>query len=193
MCGSACEIGLNDAGQGIARAIANAFADQPIQAVVSSPLRRARETAAPLAQRLGITAEIELGLAEVSLGEWEGLTPGVIRQNFPSQHDAWRNDAAENPPPGGESLWAVCDRVAGALARLRARYPDGEVVIITHKTVMRIAVCMLTGIDIRNYRRRLVAPLGSETIIDYGHDGPLLRLHGSVAHLPPALRNLAGS
>src|SRR5260370_32417110 len=75
----------------------------PIDAVVSSPLRRAVATAAIAAGELGLTSVIDDDLRETDFGDWDGFTLAEIQQRWPPAAAAWRLDP-EQPPPGGGSL-----------------------------------------------------------------------------------------
>src|SRR5260370_39065599 len=85
----------------------------PIDAVVSSPLRRAIETAAIAAAELGLTAVIDDDLRETDFGDWDGFTLSEIQERWPAAAAAWRRDP-DQAPPGGASLAETAHR--GSLA-----------------------------------------------------------------------------
>src|SRR5213082_847248 len=89
----------------------------PIDAVVSSPLRRAVATAAIAAGELGLTAAIDDDLRETDWGDWDGFTLEEIQERWPAAAAAWRRDP-EQAPPGGESFAGTSHRVNRACDRL---------------------------------------------------------------------------
>lgn len=122
-------------------------------AVCSSPLRRAAETAAGLAEALGAPLAFEADLREVELGSWEGLTVAEIQAAFPGQYERWREDPQAHPAPGGEPLEAFARRTAAALARLRAAYPARPLILVSHGGVIRSLLCQVLGMEIRHLFR----------------------------------------
>ena len=101
---------LTDTGRRQAAAAAVRLAGSGATAVVSSPLRRARETAALVAEALGLDVEVEDGLRETDFGDWEGYTFGEVREKWPAEMDAWLASTAV-APPFGESFDATAVRV----------------------------------------------------------------------------------
>ncbi|HWH29126.1 MAG TPA: bifunctional RNase H/acid phosphatase, partial [Mycobacteriales bacterium] len=93
---------LTAAGREMAAAAAVRLARSGADAVVSSPLRRARQTAALVAEALGVDVAVEEGLRETDFGDWEGYTFGEVRTRWPAELDAWLGSTAV-APPGGES------------------------------------------------------------------------------------------
>ena len=134
---------LTDAGRRQAAAAAVRLATSGATAVVSSPLRRARETAALVAEALGLEVEVEEGLRETDFGDWEGYTFGEVRQTWPAEMDAWLASTSV-APPSGESFDATAVRVRQARDRVLARHGGTTVVLVSHvtpiKTLLRFAL-----------------------------------------------------
>ena len=99
--------------------------------VVSSPLRRTRETADLAADRLGLDVELDDDLAELAFGEWDGLTIEQVRERWPDELARWFTDE-EASPPGGESLAALDVRVGRVLERLLATHAGATVLVVGH-------------------------------------------------------------
>lgn len=114
-----------------------------IDTVISSPRKRARQTAEFIAAATGSELEFEDGVAETDFGAWEGQTLAEVRTATPAQLDAWLADP-DAAPHGGESFSAVSDRVQASLDRLIDRHRAGNVVLVSHvtpiKTVLRRAL-----------------------------------------------------
>lgn len=137
---------LSAAGRRQAEAAATALAARgSVQAVVSSPLRRCRETAQAVADRLGLEVRIEEGLRETDFGAWEGLTFAEVRERFPEDLDAWLGSAKVAPTGGGESFATVARRVAVARDKLLARYAGRTVLLVTHVTPVKTLVRLALG------------------------------------------------
>jgi len=100
------------------------------RAVYTSPLCRARDTAAPIAARLGVALHTESDLREYHLGEWEGAPFRELTR----RHRLFERmrEEADWRPGGGESPRAVAQRLGGALRALARRHPGERVVVVTH-------------------------------------------------------------
>jgi len=128
---------LDAVGQREAHALADAFAAVAADGVVSSPLQRARDTAAAIAAALGVDVRLEAGLGEYHLGEWEGRPyPELAADGF---FERVMRDP-DFAPPGAESPRQVAERVAGALTRLAAAHPGERVVVVSHGAALNLAV-----------------------------------------------------
>ena len=114
-----------------------------IAAVVSSPLRRALDTAGAAADALGLPVTIDDDLIETDFGSWEGLTFGEARDSHPDLHGRWLSDTAVQPP-GGESFDDVHARVRRARNRIIAEHGGATVLVVSHvtpiKTLLRMAL-----------------------------------------------------
>ncbi len=124
------DIPLNDTGRSQAAATAMLLSRRRFDAVVASPLSRAYETGAIIAERLGLAAPATYaGLAERSYGEAEGLTDAEVLRRYP--HD---------DVPGRESRRALLERATETLAEIAVRFDAGSVVVATHGAVIRSIV-----------------------------------------------------
>ncbi len=153
-----------------------------VAGVVSSPLRRARQTAEAIAAGIGATVETNDDLAEVDFGAWEGLTFAEVQRDYPDDVAAWlaSPDAA---PPRGESFAAAARRVRRGRDAVIAGYPGRPVVVVTHvtpiKTLIRLA---LDAPPVSLFRIHL--DTASVSIIDYYADGNCsVRLVNDIGHL----------
>ena len=144
--------GLSDEGRAQARTVAEWLSPlgDRVEAVVASPVRRARETGEILAERLGVRLEEEPGFAEMEFGAWDGLTFDEVAQRHPDDLDAWLG-SLDVRPGGGESLEVVQQRVLSALDRLLDRHAGRTVVVASHVTPIKVVVA-----------EALQAPLGSQ-------------------------------
>ncbi|SEG12751.1 probable phosphoglycerate mutase [Thermomonospora echinospora] len=179
------DVPLTDVGREQARAAARALKGHGLDAVVTSPLVRCRDTAAEVAAATGVPVRVEDGFRETDFGRWEGLTFAEVRERWPEEMNAWLADPAV-APPGGESFDEVARRVRIALDKLKVRYRHQTVLVVSHVTPIKLLV-----------RDALQAPMGSLyrmhldvsslTRIDWYDDGPaVLRLLNDTHHLPHA-------
>ncbi|WP_420824827.1 histidine phosphatase family protein [Streptomyces coryli] len=137
--------GLSPAGRRQAAATADALARRGgIDAVVTSPMRRCRETAQAVATRLGLSLQVERDLREADFGTWEGLTFAEVRARYPDDLDAWLA-SPEMPPSGaGETMRQVAGRVTAVRDGLTVRYAGATVLVVSHvgplRTLIRLAL-----------------------------------------------------
>ncbi|MGI8508107.1 MAG: histidine phosphatase family protein [Gemmatimonadaceae bacterium] len=192
-CGSGLNPGLTPDGRAMAEAFATAYRDIKWNAIFASPLKRTIETAQPIAQATGITPEIIDGLKEISYGAWDGKTVETVDREYHDDYTRWVADPAWNPPTGGETAIAVANRVLGFVDDVKRRFTDGNVLAISHKATIRIALCGLLGIDVGRFRFRLGCPVGSVSVVEFGAHGPLLHRLADRAHFDARLRSLPGT
>ena len=128
-----------------AQRLADRLATAGIDAIYVSTLQRTAQTAAPLADRLGITPQVEAELREVHLGIWEG---GEYRQRV-AEHDPIARQVFEQERwdviPGAEASAALAGRVRGAIDRLAAGHAGHRVAIFTHGGVIGQALALASG------------------------------------------------
>ena len=142
---------LTQTGQEQARALAARLAHIALGAVYSSDLRRARDTAAMVAERQGLEVRERPELREVDVGSWSGLTRTEAEERFPEGYARWRSGH-----PGwddGESYEAMADRVLAAVRAIGAEHPDGRVLIVSHGGPIRAIHAEALGLDVHSYRR----------------------------------------
>lgn len=125
---------LNERGRVQALELAELLADEPIEAVYSSDLRRAHETARIVAARKDLDVIVDPQLRERDVGHWSGLTAGEIEERFPDQIRLWREGAVAV----GESRESLAARVVEAAHRIAATHPDGLVLVVTHGGALRM-------------------------------------------------------
>ena len=115
--------------------------------LLSSDLRRAADTAAPLAQAGGLVVRTDPRLRELDLGAWQGLTVAQARERFPEEHAAWRS-GVDIPRGGGETYRQAGERAVACITEGLADVPPGAVLIaVTHGGTARGALCRLLEVD----------------------------------------------
>jgi probable phosphoglycerate mutase len=180
---------LTEAGHRMAEAFAASYGGRPLRftAVYTSTRRRTLSTAAPLARRTGMTAEPREELNEMSFGEWQGRSKVEIAASDPARFRRWIEDPTTGAP-AGESVADVVARATRIVEEIRLRHGRGDVLAVAHKTILRLLICALLGIDLRQYRDRIVQPVCGLTVIDFPRGGAaVLRSLADLSHLPPDL------
>lgn len=185
---------LTDVGQAMAEAFATAYAEMAWDAIYTSPMIRARQTAAPLERLSGVMATVEDGLTEIAYGEWEGLTVDQVKARSPQAYEYWADDVASRGAPGGETAFHVAARAMRAVEAIRTRHTSGNVLLVSHKATLRIITCALLGLDVRLFRERIAQPVAAVSMFVLDKNGgALLTLLGDRTHLAEALRDQEGT
>jgi probable phosphoglycerate mutase len=134
------DIDLDQVGTAQAERAARLLTALRPDAIVSSDLRRAAATAAPLARLTGLEVSYDKDLRERYGGLWEGLTDKEIRERYPAAHATWT-------PPDGEATATVALRAGGAMERIAEAAPPGTlVVVVSHGAAIRLGMSHLLGL-----------------------------------------------
>ena len=144
---------LNATGRTQSAELAADLAGEPIARVYTSPLRRASETAAIVAERLGLEVESLELLREIDVGGWSGLTRDEVAVRFPDEYARW----LERSPHGfenGETYEQLAARVVPAIEELAERHPSETLLVVTHGGPSRVMQAHAAGIDYAEARRR---------------------------------------
>ncbi|MFF2232309.1 bifunctional RNase H/acid phosphatase [Streptomyces anulatus] len=175
---------LSATGRGQAERAAGHFAALgTVQEIVSSPLRRCRETAAAVAGRLGLDVRIDEGLRETDFGAWEGLTFGEVRERYADDLTAWLASPDTAPTGGGESFAEVAERVAAARDRIVARYAGRTVLLVTHVTPIKTLVRLALGAPPEALFRMELSAASISTVAYYADGNASVRLLNDTSHL----------
>jgi probable phosphoglycerate mutase len=153
-----------------------------VDAVVSSPMRRARQTADLAAAALGLDVSEHDGVRECAFGEWEGLTFAEVRERWPDDLARWLADPTV-APPGGESFDAVRRRVQVARDKLLARHAGRTVLVVTHVTPTKMLVRDVLDAPLSAIYRMELSPASVTEIHWYARGHASLRRFSDDAHL----------
>ncbi|PPQ35273.1 histidine phosphatase family protein [Rhodopila globiformis] len=149
---------LSPEGEAEAAGLARSLAGMPIATVISSPLRRARDTAGPIAAAAAVPLALDSRLVELAYGQWEGWTQSGIKRHWPEALRLWKHAPGEGRPPGGESLAEVSARLNDLLDCLQQQPSDGYVVLVTHDVVIRLALLAMQEACLAAFRAMRVPP-----------------------------------
>ena len=176
------DVDIEPGAQPAAEAAARDLADVGVAAIVSSPLRRALSTAAPLAALVGVEPWIDDRFGEMHVGSWEGLAEDEVATRWPDEWRRWRTEPHTLDFDGRETLARLNVRVGGALDELAADRAGGAVVVFTHDAVVRAAVAWALGTGPEVYRHVVVANCSITTVACRGGVSRLLGVN-AVGHL----------
>ncbi len=150
---------LTEHGLAQTEALADFLRNRRFDAVVSSPLKRARVTAEKIASTTGCkTFETVTALTEINHGDWEGLLSGEVRAKWPRIIDLWHTSPHTVIMPGddGESLRSVQLRSVRATEEIAARY-DGDVLVASHDAVIKTLICHFLDAPLSGFWRYQIA------------------------------------
>ncbi|MGW3422332.1 histidine phosphatase family protein [Streptomyces phaeochromogenes] len=147
------DIALTEHGHAQSRALADWAGQADLTAIFASPLARSQETARDSAVRTGLPVRVDERLRELDFGIAEGLTRAEMQQRFPDHLAAFGTDPVTNHFPKGENPLDASDRYLAFLTDLQAEHHEGRVLVVGHSTAIRLALCRLLGLPLRQYRR----------------------------------------
>jgi probable phosphoglycerate mutase len=166
-------VSLNDAGRKQAEGLVERLKNVPLTAIYTSPLERARETAAPLAKARGLTPLVRPGLGEVGFGEWTGKSLKRLART-----KLWR--VVQGLPsgmrfPGGESFRAAQLRFVDTLDEIAQAHTGRKDIVaaFTHSDPIKLAVAYYLGMPLDLFQRIQVST-GSVTLLALGRGAPSL-------------------
>ena len=147
---------LNAEGRAQAQALAARLADVPINAIYSSPLERARQTAAPLAQQHQLEPIISDDFLEIDFGHWTNRTFQELAGEPAFQR--FNSFRSHTRIPGGELMLEAQARIVAGLGRLCARHPGATVAVVSHADMLKAAVAYYAGIPLDLFQRLEISP-----------------------------------
>lgn len=182
------DIPLSPHGLEQAEQLADWASSARLTAIWVSPLLRARQTAEPSERATGLTAVVDPRLQEVGYGRAEGLTWAEMEKSFPAPLAAFEADPVAHPLPGGEDPRRAAERAVSCFREIAEKNPNGRVLVVTHKTLIRLGLCSLIGLPLSQYRNvfpSIINAALTEICID-GRSGSLLRFNAPVRSMAAA-------
>lgn len=179
------DVPLSDLGRQQAASIAQRLVTEEIGAVWSSDMSRAIDTARAIALPHGHTVTTDPIFRETGLGEWEGLTHAEIRERYGDERfEAYRADPTTNPPPGGEPLSSVYERIRRGIEGIQATQVP-TAVLVGHGGSLRLAVCHALQAPPECARRMWLDNV-SLSILEFGQPRSRVCSLNDTGHLPEA-------
>jgi broad specificity phosphatase PhoE len=176
------DVELNDLGRRQAEAVASSLREEEVQAVYSSPLKRALETAHVIAEAHGLNVILDDRLKELNQGVLEGMTSERMWAEYESLLKRWREEPASLKMPGGESLQELQARCWDFIQTLVQRHSSGTVVVVGHGFGIRAILCKVIGLDLNNFRR-MRQSLAARNLVEFGERGWILVSMNETLHL----------
>ncbi len=121
------------------------------EAIFSSPLKRAVQTAHAIAELTNVRLELTPDLVDIDYGEWHGLTTEETRLKWPDQLDAWFRHPEQAQIPGGENLFEVQSRAMSTITSAIDAYPNHTIVMVSHTVVNRLILLGILGIGVEHF------------------------------------------
>ena len=181
------DVALNETGLAQAEALGKHLAGLTVEAVYSSPLKRAVDTARAIARHHDLEVSITEGLVDIAFGEWQGLSHEEARHRHPELHRRWLEQPHLVRMPGGETLDEVGRRARQVVDTIVASH-EGTVVLVSHRVVNKVLICSLLGLGNSSFWdiRQDVAGM---SIFEYQNGRFVLTLHNDTSHLGQAQRH----
>ncbi|MDO8532247.1 MAG: histidine phosphatase family protein [Dehalococcoidia bacterium] len=189
---------LNETGRAQAQALARTFAEKPLSAVYSSPLRRARDTAEAIARvhrspdesgRHGLSVRTLDELKELQVGALDGVTLTEMRERYGDFLARWRRDASVRLPGGGETLVELQARAWPAIQRIGQVHAGEQVAVVTHSFLMQVVISAVLGLPLDHFRRVRVSEGGVSTVEFSSDSRPRLVAMNDCCHLSVGARS----
>jgi broad specificity phosphatase PhoE len=171
---------LNAAGRGQAEILAEQLAGDGIEAIHTSDLRRARETATIVADRLGLPVTAHRGLREIDVGAFQGLTREEIDARWPDAR-AVVSEHGYGADWGGESLEQLAARVVPALVEIASVHGGERVLVVGHGGTIRAALAHADGVDVLAHRKIWPGPARNCEVFELVCDVGVLRRPAGAA------------
>lgn len=170
---------LTEEGRIQAERLARRLEREGVTALQTSPQQRTLETARPIAESCGVTAEIVDALDEVDFGEWSGKT---FQELDGDPHwTEWNSDRQRASTPAGETIFALASRMAVHIDRVRDSNPEGRVVLVSHAEPIRTAILHYLGLPFSAFTQFRLDPASISQLVFTGGVPVLAGLNERVA------------
>jgi len=184
------DIGLDEVGIRQAELLGKYLGNWKLEAIYSSPVERALGTANIVARYQKVSARIAEGLTDFDFGEWQSLSEQQVRRLYPDLFNEWHNNPDKVRMPGGESLEDVRRRAVEVVNDIVSRH-QGNVLLVSHRVVIKVLICYLLGLD-NSHFRNINQDVGGITIFDYVDGRFVLTRHNDTSHLRDLQKSVLG-
>ena len=177
------DIELNETGTKQAELLAEYLSGVKIDAIYSSPLKRALRTAEIIAGYHKIGVEVAPGLMDFNYGRWQGLSHQEVKDKYKELYVEWTKNPHQVKMPAGESLNDVRERAIGVVNKVIAKY-EGPVALVSHRVVNKVLICALLGLDNSHFWNIRQGTCGITTFT-YENRRFILTKHNDTSFLKP--------
>jgi broad specificity phosphatase PhoE len=175
------DVGLDEVGIKQAELLGKYLRNWRLEAIYSSPVKRALDTANTVARYQKVAVRIAEGLIDFDFGEWQSLPESEVRRLYPALFNEWHSNPHKVEMPGGESLEDVGGRAFEVVNDIVSRH-QGNVLLVSHRVVIKVLICYLLGLD-NSHFRNINQDVGGITIFDYADGRFVLTRHNDTSHL----------
>jgi broad specificity phosphatase PhoE len=180
-CGTT-EAPLTATGREQAERLAQRLSREHIDALYCSPQGRTRETAKPVAALLNLEIQIREALREMNFGLWEQRVQADVAREWPQEMAAWKRGSWVTQLPGGETQQAVIARIVPCIVELLAAHPGQTVLIVSHRTALRLLVGHLMNLSLPGSRGLHLDPASVSCLLVKGDQAELV-FYNDTSHL----------
>ena len=177
------DVALNETGLKQAELLARYLDGLKLDAIYSSPLKRALQTAEAIAKRSKLKVVIEAGITDLDFGKWQGLSHQEVSDTYRDLYSEWMTHPERVRMPDGESLTEVRERAAAVVNDLTAKQLD-RAVLVSHRVVNKVLSCALLGLDNSHFWSIRLDTCGITTFI-YEKGRFILAKHNDTSFLRP--------
>jgi broad specificity phosphatase PhoE len=175
------DVNLDEVGIKQAELLGKYLSNWELEAIYSSPLKRALDTANIIARYQKVGVHVAEGLIDFDYGEWQSLSEQEVKRLYPTLHNEWLNNPRKAKMPGGESLDDVRRRAIEVVDDVLSKY-QGNVVLVSHRVVNKVLICSLLGLD-NSHFWNIKQDVGGITIFNYVDGRFVLTRHNDTSHL----------
>jgi len=175
------DVNLDEVGIKQAELLGKYLSNWKLEAIYSSPLKRALDTANMVAHYQEVGVHVAEGLMDFDYGEWQSLPEQEVKRLYPALDYEWHNDPHKVKMPGGESLEDVRRRAIEVVNDILSKY-QGSTLLVSHRVVNKVLICSLLGLD-NSHFWNINQDVGGITIFNYVDGRFILTRHNDTSHL----------
>ncbi len=181
------DVELNETGIRQAELLAEYLSKTKIDAIYSSPLRRALKTAEIIAGYHQLDVDIDADLTDFNFGKWQGLSRQEVKNKYRELYAEWINHPERVKIPAGESLDVIRKRAMGVATKIIARH-KGTSALVSHRVVNKVLICALLGLDNSHFWNIKLDTCGV-TIFTHENERFILTRHNDTSFLKSVDKN----
>jgi alpha-ribazole phosphatase len=180
------DIDLSETGAKQAKLLAEYLSTSKIEAIYSSPLKRAHSTAGIIARPHKLKVNADPDLIDFDFGRWQGLSREEIKEKYRDLYTKWITHPEQVSMPGGESLEEVSRRVIRFKDRIITGH-HGTILIVGHRVVNKIMLCTMLGLD-NSHFWKIRQDICGISILTRQDEQFVLTRHNDTSFLKPSVR-----
>jgi broad specificity phosphatase PhoE len=184
------DVNLNEVGIKQADLLGKHLCNWELEAIYSSPVKRALDTANIVARYMEVAVCIAEGLTDFDFGEWQSLSEQEVKRLYPAILNDWQSSPHKVRMPGGENLDDVKKRTAELVDEVLSRH-HGNVLLVSHRVVLKVLICSLLGLD-NSHFWNISQDVCGLTIFDYVDGRFVLTKHNDTSHLRELQKSVLG-